>query len=215
MVRLTKELLAILEAEQSRTFELEELVKTFSNRFDVQKHAAKLWGSKLLTYKGQPFFTDSGIGEIQKYADETGRKALNGKHAIEVDVSLKHENRRVFLTVDNMQEVYLGYSIERDMFYIGYDMWLDTSPLESAFEDMYEDAFGEPLDDASPEVHERWRQFEKHNGSFYGGLVELATGDGLDFDDYDVLETSPGGFYRAIYDKPLFRSMDLIDLRLD
>ena len=217
MTNLVKELLGLLaEAEEAtaRSFELEEIVKTFKNKNDIEKHLNKLWGSKHLTFRGQPFFSGNDWGPVYKGCDKAGQKALKADDSIQTNLELENESREAYLDVDSMQEVYLGYSVTNDMLYIGFDMWMRDEGFEQPFEDMYEDAFGEPFDDSSDEMNARWKKFKDANPAFYGGLVELSSKDGKRF-EADVLVTEPGGFYKGVHDSQIFKSMKLIDLRLD
>ena len=211
MSLLVKELLELL-AEEARSFDLEELAKTFKNPVELKKHVQKLWGSKHMTFKGQEFFSGNSFGPVYNGALKTGEKELKN-YKFEAELELKGEFYSANLEVDDQQEVYLGYDPKDDKLYIGFDIWVRDEGLETAFEEMYQDAFDEEINDSSEEFHQRFKEFQDDNGIFYGALIELNSQDGKKFTG-DVVATEKDGFYKGIYNKTL-KSLKLVDLRLD
>lgn len=217
---ILKELLALCEAEENKTFELSELFKNLSVD-DAEKAVNKLWGSHKLTYKGSPFFTDSELGPAYVGAEEAAIEEL--KNDLEVTVTYESQSEDIRLDdlgSDDVQEVYLGWKKETNQLYIGFDFWLkddgaDDGPVWKAFEKMYKDEYDKDLDidDDSSKWHAEWREYMDNN-AFRGLLFELASRDGAEFSAELVFDRSKG-FYRGIHGAPEFKRLNLIDIRLD
>lgn len=221
---------------------LEDLVKYFPSKHS--QAIEKLWGTHRLTYKGEQFFEKegTGYGPVYEGADECGQDAIKKEEVnIKIDPTQcdEEEYRSVIQTaedagidipefemdvkIDEMQEVYLGYNPKTDRLWIGYDCWADHNEIDEEI-----DEYINSLDTGD---YDRHRTEELHNAveraimeemkelGFFGGLVELKTADGVNFEFGDVV-VEPGGFYRGIhsprgYGYGSFKRMGLIDLRLD
>lgn len=198
-------------APEGRSFDIQELVKTFKTKAQIEKHVHKLWGTDKLTFKGQAFFAGSDFGPVMKNAMAKADKGLG--RALEVDLEYKSVGNTVDIAIDEKQLAYVGYSQTNDMLYFGYDVWLNSEELEKEFDNLYEDETGEEFDPDNMETEKEWKNFIKQNPTMYSVLIELSSNDGKKW-DADLLDSAGNGFYNGIRKTRQFKAMNLIDLML-
>jgi len=196
-------------AQEARSFDIQEIVKTFKNKADIEKHLRKLWGSKHLTFRGQPFFANDQDGAVIKGAKKAVDRELKG--TIDIDLEYKSEQDVFDITVDEVKLVYMGYSQSNDMLYLGYDVWMNGEEIENAFDKLYEKETGEEFNIDDPEMEKEFMAWRKKYDAFFGALVEVRSDDGKRF-EADLLHADAGGFYKGIAKGYQYKSMKLIDL---
>lgn len=201
--------LLLNEAEQARSFDVQEIVKTFKNKAEIEKHLRKLWGSHHLTFRGQPFFAGNEDGPVIKNAEKAAAREMKG--TIDVDLEYKSEYKAFDIQVDETKLVYIGYSEENDMLYLGYDVWMNSEELENAFDELYKGETGKVFDIDDPEMEKEFMAWRKKNEAFFGAIVEVRSTDGKKF-EADLLHAVPNGFYGGITKSFQYKSMKLIDL---
>lgn len=211
-----------------------------SNLAFLNQLLKKHWGNTRLTWHGERFFDEDGLGPVYTKAEaactqfiEDGYK-INYEDTFQVDVqhpdndsddtydSSSHDveiNFEVEIDTRYMQETYLGYSPKRDKLYIGFDA--DPKGLDEEFNTEWDKAFEEATgvaydhddEEHQAEYEKAWRSFNE-GGSLYGLLFEITNYNG----DYHVEEAWPpsrGGFYKHTYRDFKAQHPDVIDLRLD
>jgi hypothetical protein len=205
------EMKSILESDAP--VEIHDLVKNFPTTH--KKALQKLWGGKRLVYKGKTLFDHDDFGPAYRGAIKAAEKV--SKRGLHLSFSFRDAVIEKDVDISEMQEVYLGYDESEDKLYIGFDAWLDDQAIEEAFDDLYRKSEGEEFDVDSnePKFVDAWREFRNKEGkSLRGLLFGLDSTDGEHF-TADLVYDKVGGFYRGIYRSPFFKSMKLIDLRLD
>jgi hypothetical protein len=196
--------------------EVSEVVKDRKPEI-AKKYLRAMWGKKRLAYHGMAFFGDSNSAYDK--IDAAVKEAI--KEGFEVDVSIPVEGTDDLdmdtldyqATIDDQQEVYLGYDPKSDTLYVGVDAWLREEDFNEAWDREFENATGEQFDDENDEhqkvFNSAWREYK--DMGFYGILFKLSH----DLDDVEEELTIPGGFYKGIYRGGQMKRMGLIDLRLD
>jgi hypothetical protein len=203
------EILSEAEQPTARSFDVQELVKTFKNKAEIEKHLRKLWGTDKLTFKGQPFFKGNDDGPVMKKARAAADRELKGD--VEVTFEYKNEMDEFTVTVDEAKLVYMGYAERTGMLYLGYDIWLNNEEVEEVFDKLYKAHTGQEYDYDDPKLEKEWRDFQKKNSNFFGGFIEVSSADGKKF-DADTLVLEPNGFYKGVKKERQFKSLDLVDL---
>lgn len=199
--------------ESDAPVEIHDLVKNFPTTH--KKALQKLWGGKRLVYKGKTLFDHDDHGPAYRGAIKAAEKAK--KRGLSLSFRFRDAETEKEVDISEMQEVYLGYDESQDKLYIGFDAWLDDQAIEEVFDDLYRESEGEEFDVDSnePKFVDAWREFKKLEGKgLWGLLFELDSTDGEHF-TADLVHDEADGFYRGIYRSQVFKSMKLIDLRLD
>ena len=206
----------------SGPLELSALARYYHNRpEDLKRKLNQHWGSERLVYHGMKFFDKTGLGEAYHKADEAVKHFMKGDFTVQMAFDLAGGDHLGFHTfeydasVDDSQEVYLGYNPHNDHLYMGVDAWLREDDFNEAWDKEFEKETGEAYDEEDPEhsklFHEAWKEYTNMHG--YGILFEL-TPRNDDF-EVDVVEDHQGGFYGGIYKTSGMKRLGLIDIRLD
>jgi hypothetical protein len=202
-----------LVIESGTPVEIGDLVKNFPNTHT--KALKQLWGGKRLVYKGKTLFDHDDFGPAYRGAIKAAEKVK--RSGLSLNFSFRSAETESDVEITDMQEVYLGYDEKQDKLYIGFDAWLDDDVIETVFDKLYREAEDEEFDTDSndPKYENAWREFKRTSGAtFWGILFELTSTDGENF-KAEVVHNEPNGFYKGIYRSRVFKTMKLIDLRLD
>lgn len=201
--------------------ELKDLIENYPTNYMKMIHT--LWGGKRLTYKGQRFFDDGDLGPVYDGAlaavENTDSDTLEHHFQLTDDKGVIHETT-ASVSIHDKQEVYLGYNKNNNRLYIGFDVWLDN--LDEVFDELADECgyevedLDEPNQNSYTSARQKaWKRFNDGNQGFLGMLFELTTNDGIHF-EAELIMDMPGGFYsKNMYRSPMFKSLHLIDLRLD
>lgn len=215
--------------KSNEPLELADIVEYFPS-----KHKAvldKLWGTERLTWHGKKFFDENNLGDAYVDAEEAVDAVFNdvrvdGGITIspvfksgfpELDFDPDTVEWEVEFDKNDKQEVYLGYDPKTDKLYMGFDVWIDESVYNEAFDEQFERIVGERFDDEN-KVHqeiarETWEKYNKSMQGFYGIIFEITHDDAAE----ELPQfTNPGGFYGGDSYKEFKRQYpNVIDLRLD
>lgn len=98
--------------------------------------------------------------------------------------------------------VWVGYDVKADKLLLGFDAWINEDVFNDAWDEEFEQAFGEDFD-MDNEDHEKvfakaWKEFSNKQ-SMFGAVVEVNSGMHASMEDMP----SEGGFYRGS-----FKNMD-------
>lgn len=183
----------------------------------AKKYLRAMWGKPRLAYHGMPFFGSGGTA--YDHINDAVKAAIDQGFEVDVSIdvqgtdSVDMDELNYQATIDDQQEVYLGYDPRDDTLYVGIDAWLREEDFNEAWEREFKNATGEQFDDENDE-HQKvfqsaWREYK--DMGFYGILFKLSK----DLDDVEEELVIPGGFYAGIYRGHSLKRMGLIDLRLD
>ena len=195
--------------------EVSDIVKGRSKAM-AEKYLRALWGKPRLVHDGKPFFGDGNT----VYDDIMGALKVTLKdYEVEKRVEFRAQRVNGLLfdqfdfktTVDDFQEVYLGFDPSSNSLFVGVDCWVDG---EKEFNEVFETEFGEALDvafDEDDEVHSKiadaaWKAYKSTS------MVSILFKVGKELDE-ELVED--GSFYSKIYRSTIFKRYNLIDLRLD
>lgn len=186
----------------------------------AKKYLRALWGKDRLTFQGKPFFGkgDTVYDDVHSALDAA--KKLTNTDGIELTIEapdagdLEGFDFTWAARVDDQQEVYLGYEPKGDVLWVGVDAWTNEESFNQAWDEEFEKHTGEEFDMENEDHDKMFKAVHKEflEMGFLGILYQL-TGDPINSADQDVV--MPGGFYKGIYRGATFKSMNLIDLRLD
>lgn len=214
----------VLEADEASEtgkgpVELSDILKDHDAKY-AKRFVAALWGKPRLSYHGKQFF-GAGDNDLYGMIDSAVKAYIDD--GFEVDISIAVEDPKDLgmdelnykATLDDQQEVYLGYDPKSDQLFVGIDAWLREEDFNDAWDREFENETGEEYDEEN-EVHaamfhSAWENYK--DMGFFGVLFEMKF-DGSSFDIEPVLEAE-GGFYKGIYRDARFKQLGLFDLRLD
>lgn len=214
------------EATGSEPIELKEIAKFYPKK---AREAILALGRKgRVLYKGEPLFSPTGgISVLYENAIDAGTEYLKNvelERSVPMDIevddevwdSYEYESR-----VDDSQEVYLGYRAADDCLYIGYDVWLEENDFNDNWDKQFKKYLGEEFDHEN-EQHAKifdkaWKYFINHGFSV---LFKLTYAQNAQFKAHEELRSDhisdkAGMFYEGIYRTSAFKSMGLVDIRLD
>jgi hypothetical protein len=192
--------------------EIADIVKDHDAKY-AKKYLASLWGTPRLTFNGEPIFD-----EVYEKIDSAVSSFVDQGHEVDIsipvedpdDLGMDELNYRD--TIEDQQEVYLGYNPTDEKLYVGIDAWLREEDFNEAWDREFENETGESYDEENDDhaamFHSAWENYK--NMGFYGILFEIDS----NFDVEPVIEEN-GGFYKGIYRSPRFKELGLVDLRLD
>lgn len=211
-MKLLQELLQLNEAPVV-AMELRDVIKNFPNKHG--KALAHLMGNGRLMWHGDKNFIETAEEAVKEYSksEEYGTECHlefydedGDRHTISWEEKLDEAD---------MQQVYVAYDPKQDKLYVGYDAWTETHAFEEAFNEYYEQKFGEEADVQAEELYEAARESYKQDGlGFWGLMFEVdAHGNAM-----EARHPVTGGFYKSMYHN--FKNTSLtgkrvIDLRLD
>lgn len=205
----------LLLEDAGKPLELRDVIKFFPHTY--AKVIKQKWGGGQLMYHGHPFFANGEIGSAYEKAEEAVDYLLNDDDFTnEIQIDVDDVSFTVEAPVGEKQEVYMGYSPDRDCLYIGYDVWVHEEKFNEEWDSEFERATGEQYDEENPEHHAAfqtaWKQFGQ--SSFLGMLFRVNADPSGDFIAEEEL-TMPGGFYKGVRRSSVFKNLDLVDIRLD
>lgn len=214
----------LLEASLANTketgpLEVADIIKNFPNRH--KKFLSKVWGGPRLVYHGMPFFD-----EIYDKVDAALQKAME---RVEVDISIPLDERFVLAInpksqwfefeyscrVDDMQEVYMGYDPQADTLYVGVDGWINEEDFNEEWDKQFKRNMREDFELDEP-THRKLFDvaFKKYQKLGFQGVLFKLTLSGKNFKATEVMSNG-NGFYQGTYKSGEFKSLGLVDLRLD
>lgn len=215
--------LKIFEAEQAPAgpIELKDLIEYFPGNY--AKAIQKMWGKDRLVYKGMKFFDKGGLGEVydkaleaidEWYRDEDNK--VNVYLPIPDGDNLGMTEFEYEASVESLQEVYVGYRPEGDRLYIGVDAWLDENDFNDEWDRKFKSETGkeynEEYEDHSALFHDAWKKYTNMRG--YGILFHVTFSSG-GAAEVEVELESQGGFYGGVRKMSPFKSLGLVDVRLN
>lgn len=208
-MKLLTELLNLIESpEPQGPVDIHDVVKYFPK--NTAKAALALLKNNRLEVKGKDFFDF-----LDEVLEPAGQKALK-KHEFELtfDVTIDGKSIDGEVPADDSQEVYCGYSPSKNVFIVGFDVWINEGEFDELFEKTFKRIRGHIFDHDDTEdrkiYDQAWKEFQAQ--VFQGYAVEVSiNGKAGNFE-----HSLPGGFYRS----PMMSEIksefpDLIDLRLD
>lgn len=223
------EIKALTEAdENTKPAELKDIVQLYPTKARQAILAMSKKGRVL--YNGKPLFDVGGdFSNLFHVADEYASryvKELEFEKSIPLDIELEDdkywESYDFEIRVDDAQEVYLGYRPSDNCLYIGYDVWLDENDFNENWDKQFKKNLGEEFDNDN-EQHEKifnkaWEYYKKHSAN--DGVLFKLVPSGQGFKAYEELKSSDlgdkgGMFYEGIHRTPQFKTLGLVDIRLD
>ena len=218
------------DAEQAAPAELKDIVAGFPTK--AKQAIRALWGKDRLEYRGMKFFSGGEFGKAYDKANDAIEAFVKAGFKIEVSIPVKDSSRVEAIDPDSgfdafeyeaevadSQEVYLGYKKDEDKLYLGVDAWLEEESFNENWDKEFKRQFGTRFeyDEDSHQMlfNDIWSQYSKMG--FIGVLFELTWNASQDeFHVEDVQVSEPGkGFYQGIYNTSTFKSLNLVDMRLD
>lgn len=186
----------------------------------AKKYLRALWGKPRLVFNGKPFFGlgsgDTVYDDIDSVLDEVKNQGFVVDMSLDVPDTDELDGFELTwkATVDEMQEVYLGYSPREDALYVGVDAWLSENDFNEAWDREFANETGEEFDHEN-EAHAAmfdaaWKEYR--DMGFVGILFKL---EGEPIENAEEEISVPGGFYKGIYRGNTLKHLGLIDLRLD
>ncbi len=211
-------LLEAVESAPAGPIELKDLIKYFPGTY--AKAIAKMWGKDRLVYKGMKFFDKGGLGEAYDKANdaiEAWIKDEDNKVEVALPVNVGIMDEFIYeASIDDVQEVYVGYRPDGDELYVGVDAWLDENDFNENWDREFKKASGETYDEENEEhsdaFHTAWKEYTSMGG--YGILFHISFSPSGQAEATVELE-SQGGFYRGVRAMSPFKSLGLVDIRLD
>ena len=201
--------------------ELKDLIKYFPGNY--AKAIQKMWGKDRLVYNGMKFFDGGELGEVYDKALEAIEAWVKDEdNKVPMSLSIPDGDELGMVefeydaAVDDVQEVYVGYRPESDELYIGVDAWLDENDFNESWDREFKKATGQEYDEEDEQhsalFHDAWKKYTSMGG--YGILFHIS------FSPSGVCEAnveleSQGGFYRGVRAMSPFKSLGLVDIRLD
>lgn len=215
--------LQVKEAEEpssSGPVEVKDLVEFYPK--NVRAAIMKLWGGPRLVYHGHKFFSsENEAGDLYDMINVALKSYVNDGHEIEMSIpvqpagDLDMGDMNYDATIDDYQEVYLGYDPKSDNLFVGIDAWLNEQDFNDAWDREFEKYTGVQYDEENEQHQAMFKDaWESYKGLGFQGLLFEMTLNGETFDLEPALEMSHG-FYKGIYRTPQFKDFGLIDLRLD
>lgn len=209
----------LLESEEAGPVEVADIIRNFPSQH--KKALQKLWGGPRLVYHGMPFFDE--------IYDKIGPVLEAAQKRVEVELSIQLDERLVQAInpkadwdefefsskVADGQEVYMGYDLKADSLYVGIDAWIDEEDFNSEWDKQFKRNMKEEFESDEPShqklfnaVHKQYQKL-----GFQGVLFKLNK-VGRSFKAVEVM-TNEKGFYQGTYKSGEFKSLGLVDLRLD
>jgi hypothetical protein len=198
--------------------ELRGVVASYPNTY--MKVIRQFWGmdsARQLRYQGLPFFGEDGRTAYDAIEAAVDRD-LAGRGVdvdVEMDLSPMDMDRTHDYTyqaeISDKQEVYVGYDAGTDTLYVGFDVWTSEESFNESWDKQFLSATRQEFDNddsAHNDVFEPvWKQIR--DNMFYGMLFSF------DGESANEVQSAPGGFYKGIYRTAMFKSLNLVNLRLD
>lgn len=208
-MKLLTELLNLIESpEPQGPVDILDVVKYFPK--NTAKAFKALLKNDRLQVKGKDFF--DFLDDVLELA---GQKALK-KHEFELslDVTIDDEPITGEVPADDAQEVYCGYSPSKNVFIVGFDVWINEGEFDELFERTFKRVRGQRFDydntDDRKIYDQAWKEFQTQVSRGYAVEVSI-NGKAGNFE-----ASSVGGFYRSTVMSEIKSEFpDLIDLRLD
>lgn len=219
-----KQLLCLTENVDT-PIEVADVIRNFPSRY---KAALKsLWGKDRLVFNGLSFFADNGI--YDQLDDAVSKFAKSSRyHGIDVELETHYEldGKTIELSymddsdpADLGQEVYVGFSPNRNILLVGYDAGLSEDLFNEEWDKQWVKTFGRRVEfdndnsEHSALYNDIWKQFSDMNVHV---VFEVTVKNGkvqvIQQADSDNLTTR---FYSAGLKSLKSRYSDLVDLRLD
>lgn len=199
----------IKEDAGARTYELTELISNFPKNHKLA--IKKLWGSGRITYKGK------SILSMYQQLEEAAVKMMKGTDTeystVEMDIQNSDADPLQVIIGDH-QECYLGYNVGDDLFYIGFDLWLNEQDFYDQFDKEYKKYYLKGKDYDSNPISTAAFDWYWKNHLAASGLYAVRT-DGMSFTCVGGETRWPGLFYQKMYRQAWFKDYKLTDLRLD
>ena len=210
----------LLEAEEATgPVEVADIVKNFPSQH--KKALSKLWGGPRLVYHGMPFFDE--IYDKLDAIIEKAQKRVEIEMEIDLDENLVDaivkdagwDTFEYMAKVEDSQEVYMGYSPKEDCLYVGIDAWLDEEEFNEAWDKQFKRNLHQEFEYEEP-AHEKLfsSTHKKYQKLGFQGVLFKMTMSGKNFKASEVMSNG-NGFYQGIYRTGGFKSLGLVDLRLD
>ena len=208
------------DAAPAGPIELKDLIKYFPGTY--AKAIQKMWGKDRLVYNGMKFFDGGELGEVYNKANDAIEKWVKDEDN-KVPVSLQLSNNKFDMfefeynaSIDDVQEVYVGYRPEGNELYVGVDAWLNENDFNDEWDKQFKietnQSYNEEDEEHSALFHDAWKKYTSMGG--YGLLFQISFSSSGACEVAVELE-SQGGFYHGIRKMSAFKQLGLVDIRLD
>ena len=216
--------IVVQEAEAPTTgdkkYELKDVMEFFPNTF--QKAMKTLCKAGRLTWNGDLVFTKSGdYGPALDKAVAAATSFMEDQNntveiSFDIDGSVGGiDNGGDYhgeYSLDENQEVYVGYNTKSDKIIVGFDVWLYEEVFNQEFDKQFKKIFGMNFDNDNSDhekifngVHDEWKK-----AAFQGVQVEVTSTGACELDI-----ANEGGFYKGIFRNKSFSRKYIADFRLD
>jgi hypothetical protein len=210
---------SLANTKETGPLEVADIVKNFPNRH--KKFLSKIWGGPRLVYHGMPFFDeiydklDAVIEKAQKRVEIEIEIPLEEKLVDAISKDMGWDDFEYIAKVDDSQEVYMGYSPKEDCLYVGIDAWLDEEEFNEAWDKQFKRNMHQEFEYDEPSHSKLFSDaFKKYQKLGFQGVLFKLTLSGKNFKATEVMSNG-NGFYQGTYKSGEFKSLGLVDLRLD